>query len=696
MSRQTFLVEIGTEELPPKALKKLSDAFGLEVQADLVEHELGFKDLKVFSSPRRLSVLVSDLVAQQDDKEVERRGPALQAAFDENGEPTKAAQGFAKSCGVEVTDLDQMETDKGTWLVYSLKEKGKSVAELLPEIVSNALNKLPIPKRMRWGSGDAAFVRPVHWVVMLFGDQIIDAEILSIKSGNVTYGHRFHHPDAILVIDPSAYEKQLETVRVIADFDRRRDLISEQVNNLAEEIGGQAVLDPDLLDEVTGMVEWPVALSGDIDPTFLELPDEVLISTMASHQKYFHVVHKSGDRAGKLMPYFITVSNIESSHPAVVKQGNERVVRPRLSDSAHFWKTDLATDFSVWEKALEKVVFQDKLGSISDKSKRVSKLAADIVTTLQGSASDIENTTRAALISKCDLMSEMVSEFPDLQGNMGCYYAEHHQEPAEIALALEEQYMPRFAGDQIPSKLTGQALAIADKLDTLVGIFGIGQAPTGAKDPFALRRASLGCLRIIIEAKLDLDLKDLLQKAASNLDGKITEPDVVEQVFNYMLERLRAYYSDQTLSSDIYDAVVARRPGKPYDFDLRMRAVQVFRQLPEATSLAAANKRIGNILKKLDQQPAAEINSNLLEEPAEKELVKALMSVREGVSGDLKAQNYTEALAGMAVLREPVDTFFDQVMVNCDDEKVKNNRQALLAQLRFLFMEIADISRLQS
>ncbi|MFK8068345.1 MAG: glycine--tRNA ligase subunit beta [Gammaproteobacteria bacterium] len=696
MSTQTFLVEIGTEELPPKALKKLSNALGSEIQAGLKEQELSFKDLKVFSSPRRLSVLVSDLAAQQDDKEVERRGPAVKAAFDENGEPTKAAQGFAKSCGVEVADLDSLETDKGTWLVYSLKEKGKSVTELLPLIVSNALNKLPIPKRMRWGSGDAAFVRPVHWIVMLFGDQIIDAEILSIKSGNVTYGHRFHFPEAILISNPDEYEQQLEIARVVVNFDKRRDLISDQVNKLADEIGGQAVLDPDLLDEVTGMVEWPVALSGEIDPGFLELPDEVLISTMASHQKYFHVVHENGERAGKLMPYFITVSNIESSNPAAVKQGNERVVRPRLSDSAHFWKTDLATDFSVWEEALEKVVFQDKLGSIADKSKRVSKLAADIVTILQGSTIDITNAKRAALLSKCDLMSEMVGEFPDLQGTMGRYYAEHHQESAEIALALEEQYMPRFAGDQIPSKLAGQALAIADKLDTLVGIFGIGQAPTGAKDPFALRRASLGCLRIIIEAELDLDLKDLLQKAASNLDEKTTEPDVVDQVFNYMLERLRAYYSDQKLSSDIYDAVVARRPGKPYDFDLRMRAVQTFRKLPEAASLAAANKRIGNILKKLDQQPASEINSDLLEEPAEQELVNALTSVRENISEHLKAQNYNKALAGMAVLREPVDTFFDEVMVNCDDEKVKNNRQALLAQLRSLFMEIADISCLQS
>jgi len=689
MIKKTLLVEIGTEELPPKSLKKLSEAFGQEVEVGLKDQELTFTDLKTFATPRRLAVPVSGLDYQQADKEVERRGPALKAAYDENGEPTSAATGFASSCGVEVSDLEQMETDKGTWLIYKVIKSGKPVNELVPEIVNNALNKLPIQKRMRWGDGDAAFVRPVHWIVMLYGDQILDATILGIKPGNNTYGHRFHSTDAIIIYDPEQYEQQLKNAFVIANFDKRRELISEQIEKIAKEIGGEAVVESALLDEVTSMVEWPVALSGEIDQTFLELPDEVLISTMASHQKYFHVI----DNKGKLMPFFITVSNIESKNPAVVKHGNERVIRPRLSDSAHFWKMDLQTDFSIWQQSLEKVVFQEKLGTIADKSKRVSQLAAEIATSLGGNT---EWAIRASLISKCDLVSDMVGEFPDLQGVIGQYYAEHHQEPAEVAIALEEQYLPRFAGDEIPVTITGQAVAIADKLDTLVGIFGIGQPPTGVKDPYALRRAALGCLRIMIEAKLDLNLKDLLQKASDNYTGSLSENDVVDQVFNYMLERLKGYYLDQKVSSDVYDAVVSRQPEKPYDFDRRIQAVQAFRELPEAETLAAANKRIRNILKKLDNQPPAEINPGLLQEAAEKDLVQALCTVKENISGHLRKHEYKEALAGMAVLRGSVDIFFDKVMVMCDDENVKNNRLALLSQLRSLFMEIADISRLQS
>ncbi len=689
MSNKTLLVEIGTEELPPKTLKKLSDVFGREVKAGLEEQELTFTELKTFASPRRLAILVSGLISQQTDKEVERRGPALKAAYDDNGDPTRAATGFASSCGVDVAELQKIETDKGTWLFYNVHEKGKTTSELVPKIIAKALNKLPIAKRMRWGDGDAAFVRPVHWVVMLFGDQVLDTEILGIKSGNKTFGHRFHHPDEILISDPDQYEQQLKKAFVIADFDQRRELIIEQVADIAKKIGGEPVLEPALLDEVTSLVEWPVALFGDIEPAFLELPDEVLISTMASHQKYFHVV----DASGKLMPYFITVCNIESSNPAAVKQGNERVIRPRLSDSAHFWKTDLKTDFSVWQQSLEKVVFQEKLGTMAEKLKRISQLAGEIASSLNGNR---EWAMEAGLISKCDLMSNMVDEFPDLQGLMGRYYAEHHKKPSEVALALQEQYLPRFAGDQIPTTTTGQAIALADKLDTLIGIFGIGQPPTGIKDPFALRRAALGCLRIMIEAELDLDLKDLLQKAANNYADKITEKDVVDQVFNYMLERLKGYYLDQNVSLGIYEAVASKRPAKPYDFDRRIHAVKAFQNLPEAESLAAANKRIENILKKLKNQPATEIDQSLLQEAAEKDLVKALETVKENISGNLKAQNYTEALASMAALREPVDTFFDQVMVMCDNENVKNNRLALLAQLRSLFVEIANISRLQS
>ncbi len=689
MKTDDLLVEIGTEELPPKALKKLSYAFAEQIKQGLEEAALDFGAIKPYATPRRLAVLVSDLVVQQEDKIVERRGPALRAAFDEEGRPTRAATGFASSCGVDVSDLEQMETDKGSWLVFRMNEPGKLVEELIPDIVSNALDRLPIPKRMRWGQGDATFVRPVHWIVLLYGNQVIDAEILGIQSGNQTCGHRFHAPYNIEIRCPDDYEQVLKAGMVIAGFDQRSEIIREQAEASAREIGGSAVIDPALLEEVTGMVEWPVTVAGGFDEDFLELPDEVLISTMARHQKYFHVV--SAD--GKLMPYFIAVSNIESRNPAVVRHGNERVIRPRLSDSAHFWKTDLATDFSVWQKDLEKVIFQEKLGSIADKSRRIARLASLIAERLDGNKDWAE---RAGLICKCDLMSEMVGEFPDLQGIMGRYYAEDKNEPAEVALAMEEQYMPRFAGDQIPQTVTGRALAIADRLDTLTGIFGIGQPPSGMKDPFALRRAALGCLRTMVEGKLDLALRELLSAAVQEHADNLVESDVEEQVFNYMMERLRGYYLEQGVPADVYDAVLSRNLDNPYDFDRRIHAVHAFRQRPEAESLAAANKRIRNILKNLEGHPPEELERSLLQEKAEQDLFDTMQQIRERITDKLISRDYTAALADLAKLREPVDSFFDQVMVMCDDVAVRNNRLALLNQLRSLFMEIADISRLQS
>ncbi len=684
----SLLIEIGTEELPPKALKKLRDAFGRELQASLKDAELGYEKLTTYASPRRLAIIVDKLIAAQPDSEELRRGPAVKAAFDAEGNPTKAASGFAASCGVSVDQLEKLETEKGSWLAFQLKKKGESVSALLPAMVEQALNKLPIPKRMRWGQSEVSFVRPIHWVVLMYGDAVIDSKILDIEIGTMSRGHRFHHPDDVNLTGAEKYLAQLRDAYVMVDFAERRGLIEQQINDTAKSLGGSAVIDPGLLDEVTALVEWPVPIAGQFEDRFLELPKEVLISTMKGHQKYFHVVDDKGD----LLPYFITLSNIESSNPETIKAGNERVIRPRLSDSAYFWKTDLEAGFSAWVSALEKVVFQAKLGSIADKTQRISTLAARIAETL---GEDVDLARRAGELSKCDLMSDMVGEFPDLQGIMGRYYAEKHGEDAAVAIALDEQYMPRFAGDQLPQGAAGQAVSIADKIDTLVGIFGIGQPPTGVKDPFALRRAALGVLRIMIEQKRDLDLHTLLTDSAELYGDKLSEDNVVESVLDYMLERLRSYYADQSIPPTVFDAVAARRPTRPVDFDQRIQAVMQFRELAEAESLAAANKRISNILKKQDVAPPEQVDEAVLQETAEKDLLAALNQVKVAIKPDLEQHRYAPALAGMASLRDPIDAFFDQVMVMCDDEALRLNRLALLDGLQALFLQVADISRLQ-
>jgi len=686
-----FLVEIGTEELPPKALKRLMLSFGEGVKEGLAKADLVRGEVQFFATPRRLAVLVKDLVISQPDKEVERRGPALTAAFDASGCPTPAAKGFAASCGIEVEQLDTLKTDKGAWLVYRSRQQGRPTAELLPEIVMASLDKLPIPKRMRWGSLDAEFVRPVHWVVMLYGNEVIDCEILATKSGRETRGHRFMRPEPIFLAEPAAYAPLLETEgKVVADFAARREAVRAQVLEAAAKAGGEALIDEDLLDEVAGLVEWPVAVTGKFEERFLEVPAEALISTMKGNQKYFPVQ----DKTGRLMPYFITLSNIESRDPSHVKAGNERVVRPRLTDADFFWNQDRKQKLSAHGEKLKHVVFQNKLGSLHDKSSRAAALAATIAKQIGGNP---VLATRAAELSKCDLLTNMVNEFPELQGIMGRYYAAHDGEDAEVAAALDEQYMPRFAGDQLPETRTGQALAIADRLDTLVGIFGIGQPPTGDKDPFALRRATVGVLRTIIENGLDLDLQHLLQAAAdsfakANID---LAQGTVEQVFDFMLERLRAYYADSGVAADTFDAVLAQRPSQPKDFDARVRAVTAFRQLPEAEALAAANKRIANILRQAGGEVSATVNGSVLAEPAEKALAEQVEQMATKVAPLFAERNYTEALCQLAGLRGAVDAFFDTVMVMADDQTLRNNRLALLKRLGDLFLQSADLSRLQ-
>ena len=688
-----LLIEIGTEELPPKALKRLSEAFGAGVIDGLKNADLAHGEVSLYASPRRLAVLVRGLAEAQADKTIERRGPALAAAFDDEGCPTRAAEGFARSCGVaSVDDLDRIETDKGAWLMYRAEQPGQASVELIPDIVRAALDKLPIPRRMRWGALAAEFVRPVHWVVLLFGDEVIETEILAVASGRETRGHRFHHPGALYIAEPAAYAPLLETEGfVVADFTARREAVRAQVLEAGARLGGEAVIDEALLDEVTSMVEWPVAIAGDFEERFLDVPAEALISTMKANQKYFHVI----DADGKLMPHFVTVANINSRQPERVREGNERVIRPRLSDAEFFWTQDRKRRLDSHIDELKNIVFQQKLGTLYDKAERVTNLAGFVADSL---GANREWAERAAWLAKCDLMTEMVYEFPELQGIMGRYYALHDGEPEEVALAQDEQYMPRHAGDELPATPTGQALAIADKLDTIAGMFGIQQPPTGSKDPFALRRAALGLLRIIIERQLPLDLGAAIQAAVDGLDDRITAEGVSEKVFDFMMDRLRAYYADIGVTPDVFDAVHARRPTQPLDFDRRVRAVNHFRSLPQADSLTAANKRIANILQQAQEKGIAvpgTVDNAKLAEDAEKTLAERLIELEQEVIPLFDARDYEPALARLADLREAVDRFFDDVMVMVDDEALRANRLALLAKLRNLFLRVADLSRLQ-
>ena len=689
MVKQDLLIEIGTEELPPKALDHLSIAFQSSVESQIDQAGLAFESIQRFATPRRLALLITQLDAAQADREVERKGPAIKAAFDQDGNATKAAEGFARSCGVTVSKLEQVDTPKGAWLIFRQNQPGQQTESVIPAMVETALARLPIPKRMRWGAGDAEFVRPVHWIVMLFGDKIIDCEIMGLKAGRTTQGHRFHHPDPIDLASPAAYSKTLfNPGHVIVDIEARREKIQAQVEAIAYEAGMVAAIDPSLLDEVTALNEWPVAIMGAFDERFLEVPSEALIKAMQEHQKYFPVV----DSSGKLQPRFITISNIQSKDPAQVSAGNERVIRPRFSDAAFFWEQDLKQPLDALTPRLQGVVFQKKLGSLHDKSQRISRLAQQIAKELDLNPAE---AARAAELAKCDLLSNMVGEFPSLQGVMGRYYAQHAEEGGDIAAAIEEQYLPRHAGDHLPQTNCGRAIAIADRLDTLVGIFAIGQKPTGEKDPFGLRRAALGVLRILIETPLHLDLEALLQTTAEGLADKLDTSTTASEVFNYMMERLKAYYSDRDISADLIDAVLSRCPTKPADFDLRVRAVSHFLQLPEAEALAAANKRIRNILRKTDEQYPDQADINLLVEPSEKILAEQITELKPKIEPLLSQGLYSEALQQLASLREPVDQFFDDVMVMCDDDNLRQNRLALLSSLSALFLNVADLSRLQ-
>ncbi len=683
MSAQDFLVELGTEELPPKALATLGDAFLAGIEKGLQAAGLNYTAKHVYAAPRRLAVLIRNLDTQQPDRSINVDGPPRQAAFDAEGNPTQAALGFAKKCGVELSDIDQ----SGAKLRFSQHIPGKATASLLPTIVEDSLNDLPIPKRMRWGARREEFVRPTQWLVMLFGDEVVDCTILAQTAGRESRGHRFHHPENVRISAPANYQEDLRKAYVLADFAERRELISKRTAELAMQQEGTAIVPPALLDEVTALVEWPVPLVCSFEERFLEVPQEALITTMQDNQKYFCLL----DVDGKLLPRFITVANVESRDPKQIIEGNEKVVRPRLTDAEFFFKQDKKQPLESFNERLQNVVFQAQLGSVFDKAERVGKLAAFIAGKIGG---DSQRAARAGLLSKCDLATEMVGEFPEMQGVAGYYYALNDGEPEDVALALNEQYMPRGAGAELPSTLTGAAVAIADKLDTLVGIFGIGMLPTGSKDPYALRRAALGVLRILIEKQLDLDLNDAVEFAVAQFGAKVKSAGLAEQVLEFIFDRLRARYEDEGIDVATYLSVRALKPGSALDFDQRVQAVQAFRQLPEAAALAAVNKRVSNLLSKAEGAIATQVEPKYFDNANEFSLYSAIQQADQAVQPMAASRQYTESLARLAALREPVDAFFEAVMVNAEDASVRANRYALLSRLRGLFLGVADISLL--
>ena len=688
MTTQNFLVEIGTEELPPKALKTLATSFADNVEAELNQAGLTFDKIEWFAAPRRLAVKVLNLATQQPSKEIEKRGPAVSAAFDAEGKPTKAAEGWARGCGITVEQAERIATDKGEWLVHRAKIEGQPTKNLLNDIVTNALAKLPIPKPMRWADKTVQFIRPVHTVTMLLGDELIEGEILGVASARTIRGHRFLGEKEFEIQHADQYPQLLrEKGSVVADFNERKAEILAKSQAKATALGGVADIEESLLEEVTSLVEYPNVLAAKFEERFLAVPAEALVYTMKGDQKYFPIY----DKDGKLLPHFIFVSNINPEDPTAIIEGNEKVVRPRLTDAEFFFKTDLKQKLVDRLPRLETVLFQQQLGTLKDKTDRIEQLAGEIAKQI---GADEAKAKRAGLLSKCDLMTNMVFEFTDTQGVMGMHYARHDGEDEEVAVALNEQYMPRFAGDELPKSLVASAVALADKFDTLTGIFGIGQAPKGSADPFALRRAALGALRIIVEKNLPLDLEDLVKKSAALFGDKLTNQNVVADVVDFMLGRFRAWYQDEGIAVDVIQAVLARRPTRPADFDARVRAVSHFRTLDSAEALAAANKRVSNILAKADTA-IGEINLTACVEPAEKALAEAVLALRTEVQPLIAKGDYTAVLDKLANLRSTVDAFFADVMVNAEDPALRQNRLAILNTLQGLFLQVADISVLQ-
>ncbi|AMN50380.1 glycine--tRNA ligase subunit beta [Psychrobacter sp. P2G3] len=694
----TILFELGCEELPPKSLKPLRDALENSVKEQLTEANISFDSIKAFAAPRRLALQIEGIADKQPDRTEQKRGPAIKAAFDADGNPTRAAMGFAKGLGIEASELTTINTDKGDYVGYEQTVHGQATTELLPAIFQTALDNLPIAKRMRSGASREEFVRPVQWAVLMQDDAVIDATIQGHQTGTQTRGHRFHSPDYHTIAHANDYEELLKGLKVVADFDKRQMLIKNQVKALANQVNANAIVPQDLLDEVTALVDFPIALRADFESRFLQVPQEALISTMQADQKYFCLT----DKEGKLQPYFIFITNIESKDPKQIIEGNEKVVRPRLADAEFFFLQDQKQPLFALTESLKTRVFQDKLGTIWEKSERIAKLAAFVATLMQqqGEQIDIEETVRAAMLAKADLASSLVGEYPELQGIAGTYYARLNGEPAAVAASLEEQYLPKFSGDVLPKTPIGICLALADRLDTLVGIFAIDQAPTGSKDPFSLRRSAIGILRILIEKQLPINLVALVEQAIKNYTStegsKIAKMgDTFTQVMAFLNSRYRAMYTEQGVSVDTIQAVQAINPHMPLDFDQRIRAVQTFSELPQASMLADSNKRVANILAKSEVTVADKVDEALLAEPAEQVLYSSVRQAQTAVTPLLEKADYTQVLQTLASLDEPLTQFFDNVMVNSEDAALKNNRLALLNQVRALFLTVADISELQ-
>ena len=689
MNFENLLIEVGTEELPPKSLRKLAESFLSNFTDELKKAELTFESAVWHAAPRRLAININQLALAQADKVVEKRGPAVAQAFDAEGNPTKAAMGWARGNGITVEQADRLKTDKGEWLLHQAKVVGVDTKSLIAPMAQRSLDKLPIPKPMRWGSNTTQFIRPVHTVTMLLGSEVVEGELLGIKSDRIIRGHRFMGKPSFELDHADNYLSALkEQGKVDADYEARKAQIKADAEAAATKIGGVADLEDDLLEEVTSLVEWPVVLTASFEEKFLDVPAEALVYTMKGDQKYFPVF----DDAGQLLPNFIFVTNIESKDPQQIISGNEKVVRPRLADAEFFFETDKKNTLESRLSSLETVVFQKQLGTIKQRVERISTLAAYIATSIGANS---EEAARAGLLCKSDLMTNMVMEFTDLQGTMGMHYARLNGETEAVAVALAEQYKPKFSGDTVPTAPISICVALAEKLDTLVGIFGIGQAPKGAADPFALRRAAIGVLRICLENNLPLDLVDLIAQAQALHGENLTNDKAPEQVLEFFMGRFRAWYQDQGVGVDVILAVLARRPTAPADFESRIKAVAHFRTLEQASALAAANKRVSNILAKVEGELPATIDDSLLVEAAEKALAAKLAELQPQLAPLFAAANYQEALALLASLRESVDTFFEDVMVMADDEALKNNRLALLSSLRDQFLHAADISLLQ-
>lgn len=690
------LIELFSEEIPAQMLKKISEAFSELLKKELNNAGLQFTGIKTFASPRHLAWVISSLASRQADRLVEKRGPALSAAFDQDNKPTPACKGFAQSCGVSVDHLEQFITEKGAWMIYRTHEKGKQTEELLPNIVNQTIAQLPLPKTMRWGNETIHFIRPVHAITLLYGRSVIKATILGLNTGRITFGHRFHYPQATQINSPQEYEQKLLRVRVMVDAKKRENYIKLQIEKLAQQKQGKVIIPEGLLEEVSGLVEWPVALMGSFNERFLKLPREVLISVMQKHQKCFALEAESSsctNMGKKLLPYFITISNIESKNSAEVIRGNQRVMHARLSDAEFFFQLDTKVSLANRVDNLRNILFQKELGSLYEKTQRIIALSQLLAEEIQA---NMELTQRAALLCKTDLLTQMVSEFPELQGTIGYYYAEHDGEPNAVSVAINEQYMPRFAGDQLPKTAAGQVLSIADRIDTLVGIFGIGKAPTGDKDPFGLRRATLGILRLAIEKRLDFSVLDLIEKAKEIYGNKLTNKKVVVDVLQFIQERHRHLSLREGFSADVFAAVSASDPTRLFDFQKRLIAIQEFQRLPAAENLTNANKRVKNLLtKQTEKKSQPLLRPELFTETAEKKLFDAVEEKRLSTKRLLHISDYSALLAELSQLNTPIDQFFKEVMVMVEDETVRDNRLALLMSLRQLFLQVADISLLQ-